>query len=75
MCKGNTRLPNTVGRQICKKVVLLLIDPSGTAGAHILAFRRDFCDNSRTTEATSTCKTLQERFFDGTSFDFLKVYL
>ena len=32
--------------------------PLGTAGADISALRHDFCDNSRTTEATSTLKTL-----------------
>jgi len=46
--------PNTVGRQICKKVVPQLIDP----GENILAFHCDFSDTSRTAEATSTRKIL-----------------
>jgi len=53
MCRGNARSPNTVGRQICKKVVPQLNDP----GVNTLAFRCDFCDTSGTTEATSTRKT------------------
>jgi len=32
--------------------------PLGTAGIDISAVRHDFCNNSRTTEATSTLKTL-----------------
>ena len=54
MCRDNARSPNTVVRQICQKVVPQLIDPV----ANILAFHCYFCDTSRTTEATSTCKTL-----------------
>jgi len=55
MCRGNARSPNTVG-VVCKfaKVVPQLID----TGANILASRRNFCDTSRVTEATSTRKTL-----------------
>ena len=68
MYRGNARSPNTVGRQICKKVVPQLNDP----GANILVFH---CDTSRTTEATSTRKTLWARFFDDTSFVVLKAYL
>jgi len=37
--------------------------PFRTAEADVLAFLRDLCDNSRTTEATSTRKALQEIFF------------
>jgi len=53
MCRGNARSPTTFSKQICKKVVIQLIDPE----ANILAFHCNFYDTSRTTEATSThCK-------------------
>jgi len=54
MCRGNARSPNTVSWQICKKVVPQLIDP----GENILPFHCDFCDTSRTAEASSTRKKL-----------------
>jgi len=36
-CRGNARLPNLVGRQICKKVVTQLADPLRIAGGDISA--------------------------------------
>jgi len=72
MCRSNARSPNTVGGQICKNVVPQLIDP----GANKLAIHCDFCDTSRTAEATSTRKTLKiKSFFDDTSFVVLNAYL
>jgi len=35
----------------------------GTAGADISALRHDFYDNPRTTEATSTFRTLEDNYF------------
>jgi len=60
----------SVGK-FAKKAVPELIDP----GENILPFHCDFCDTSRTTEATSTRKTSQARFFDDISFVVLKAYL